>query len=41
VNVPDSADDYRVRRVRCSIAEAERVGAWQELHVLLNVLLMS
>jgi len=40
-NAPDAADDYRVRRVRCSIAGAERVGAWQEFHVLLSVLLMS
>ena len=28
MNVPDSADDYRVRRVHCSIAETERVGGW-------------
>ena len=34
VNVIDSAGDYRIRRVHCSIGEAERVGARKESHVL-------
>ena len=34
VNVIHSARDYLVRLVRCSIAEAELIGAWQEFHVL-------
>ena len=29
-NAPDAANNYRVRRVRCSIAEAERLVARQE-----------